>query len=456
MLAAAPRANAQLGDRLLKAAERGATRALERQAERKTAGAVDKTVDGATKPKKKRRGQRNEAESDAPAEREDSGDAGAGSDAPGTDGSSRSAGSIDTATDAPAKTPFSTTSKFDFQPGPEIQYFDDFSRTEVGDFPTGYNSSGTVEVNTVSTAPGKWIKMTSATGGIALMDLGELPENFTLEYDLIADVDSRGYRYNTSVTTVFTDTPDPERDLKQTSAAGDHALVFGIKRNTSNGWATNYRKQTGRDGKSGSNAPLSYLMNEDTRGTPHHIAFWRQGKRMRMYVDEKKVYDQQLAWTFEKPMGGIRLFTSAQARDSDGGDAFYVSNIRLAKGKPDTRSKLEKEGKLTTYGLTFDSGSSTLKASSAGTLKMIARVLKDNGDMKLKITGHTDADGSETSNQKLSEERAAAVKQALVSGYGVKGSRLSTAGAGESDPVATGGTSADKERNRRVVLEVTP
>ena len=446
---AVPRAEAQLGDRLLKAAERGATRALERQAERKTAGAVDKTVDGATKPKKKRR----RGERDEDVREEADRDEGTRPKAPSSGESTRSTGSIDTPsdtpTDAPVKTPFSTTSKYDFQPGPEVAYFDDFDRTELGDFPTGYNSSGTVEVMNVSTAPGKWLQLTQASGGLVLMDLGTLPENFTLEYDLIADVDQEGYRYNTSVTTVFTDTDNPEQDLKQTSAAGNHALTFGIKRGTSRGWATNYRKQTGRDGNSGSNTSLTDLMNEETRGTPHHVAFWRQGKRIRMYVDQKKVYDQQLAWTFEKPLAGIRLYTSAAD-----GDAFYVSNFRLAKGKPDTRSKLEKEGKLTTYGLTFDSGSATLKASSAGTLKMIARVLKDNPDMQLKITGHTDADGSETSNQQLSEQRAAAVKQALVSGYAVKGNRLSTAGAGESDPIATGDDAASKAQNRRVVLEV--
>ena len=456
LCAALPNAEAQLGDRLLKAAERGATRALERQAERKTAGAVDKTVDGATTPKKKRRrGARDEDVREDDIREVDSRD----SDeerptAPTAEGATAEGPTATGATTKGTKTPFTTASKFDFQVGPQITYFDDFSRAELGDFPTGYNSSGTIEVNTVSTAPGKWIKLTSASGGIVLMDLGELPDNFTFEYDLIADVDQDGYRYNTSVSTVFTDTPDPERDLKETAAAGDHALTFGIKRNTSHGWATNYRKQAGRDGKNGSNAPLTHIMNEDTRGTPHHVAFWRQGKRMRMYVDQEKVYDQQLAWTFDQPLAGIRLFTSAQERDSNGEDAFYVSNFRLAKGKPDTRSKLETEGRLTTYGLTFDSGSATLKPSSAGTLKMIARVLKDNPDMQLKITGHTDADGSEASNQKLSEERAASVKQALVSGYGVKGGRLSTAGAGESEPVATGSTAADKARNRRVVLEV--
>ena len=97
-----------------------------------------------------------------------------------------------------------------------------------------------------------------------------------------------------------------------------------------------------------------------------------------------------------------------------------------------------------------------VEASSAGTLKMIAKVLEENGDMKLKITGHTDADGSTESNQALSEKRAAAVKTILVNDYRIATDRLSTAGAGESEPLATGESPSDKAKNRRVVLEVTP
>ena len=440
-----PTTHAQLGKRLAKAAQRGAERALERQAERKTAGAVDKTVDGATTPKKEQRAGRG---------------AGAGAGAEVAAGTSSGGDAADAATvagdtnggaaSAPAeRTPFSAASKYDFQTGPEIAYFDDFARVEVGDFPTGYNAGGTAEVNTVSTAPGKWVKLTEATGGLVLMDLGALPENFTLEYDLIADVDQRGYRYNTSVSTVFTDTPDPERDVNETWSAGDHALTFGIKRNTSNGWGTTYMKTAGRDNTRGSTAALDDVINEGTRGEPYHVAFWRQGKRLRMYVDQQKVYDQQLGWTFDAPIGGIRLYTAGAE-----GDDFYVSNIRLAKGKPDTRSRLEEEGELTTYGLTFASGSADLQAASAGTLKMIARVLGDNPEMRLSITGHTDADGSEASNQALSEARAASVKRALVKRYGVAPDRLTTDGKGESAPVATGDTAADKARNRRVVLTV--
>jgi outer membrane protein OmpA-like peptidoglycan-associated protein len=72
--------------------------------------------------------------------------------------------------------------------------------------------------------------------------------------------------------------------------------------------------------------------------------------------------------------------------------------------------------------------------------------------MKLKIVGHTDSDGNDDTNLSLSKQRAAAVKQALVSIYGVDGSRLSTDGKGEQDPIADNSSAEGKAKNRRVVF----
>jgi outer membrane protein OmpA-like peptidoglycan-associated protein len=70
--------------------------------------------------------------------------------------------------------------------------------------------------------------------------------------------------------------------------------------------------------------------------------------------------------------------------------------------------------------------------------------------MKLKIVGHTDADGDNTSNLELSRKRAEAVKNALASVYGIDASRLATEGKGETEPVSDNGTSDGKAQNRRV------
>ena len=68
------------------------------------------------------------------------------------------------------------------------------------------------------------------------------------------------------------------------------------------------------------------------------------------------------------------------------------------------------EGKLITYGIYFDVNKDVVKPESYGTLKDIAQVLTDNPDVKVKIVGHTDSDGSDEANLDLSKRRAASVK----------------------------------------------
>ena len=71
----------------------------------------------------------------------------------------------------------------------------------------------------------------------------------------------------------------------------------------------------------------------------------------------------------------------------------YIGNLRLAVGAPDTRNKMLTQNKWVTHGILFDVNSANIKAESYGSLKEIANVLKENADVKVKIVGHTDADG---------------------------------------------------------------
>jgi len=84
-----------------------------------------------------------------------------------------------------------------------------------------------------------------------------------------------------------------------------------------------------------------------------------------------------------------------------------------------------------------------------GILNKVAVVMNENPDWKFKIIGHTDSDGTDESNLTLSQQRANAVKQTLVS-LGIKADRLSTIGKGESEPVNANTSPEEKANNRRV------
>ena len=77
-------------------------------------------------------------------------------------------------------------------------------------------------------------------------------------------------------------------------------------------------------------------------------------------------------------------------------------------------------------------------------------MLKDNPTVKVKIIGHTDSDGNATSNLDLSKRRAAAVRTALSSSFGVEAARLQTDGKGASEPASPNTSAEGKANNRRV------
>ena len=70
--------------------------------------------------------------------------------------------------------------------------------------------------------------------------------------------------------------------------------------------------------------------------------------------------------------------------------------------------------------------------------------------MKVKIVGHTDADGDDNSNLELSQKRAASVKAALVTEFAINEDNLQTDGKGEAEPVDKNNTAEGKANNRRV------
>jgi outer membrane protein OmpA-like peptidoglycan-associated protein len=100
----------------------------------------------------------------------------------------------------------------------------------------------------------------------------------------------------------------------------------------------------------------------------------------------------------------------------------------------------------------FETGKADLKPGAAERLRPLASYLQANGNVRVQIDGHTDAQGSDSFNQQLSEARAGAVRAALGS-MGVDGSRIVAIGHGKSEPVADNTTQAGRQQNRRV--EVT-
>jgi outer membrane protein OmpA-like peptidoglycan-associated protein len=79
-------------------------------------------------------------------------------------------------------------------------------------------------------------------------------------------------------------------------------------------------------------------------------------------------------------------------------------------------------------------------------------ILKNYPNAKFSIEGHTDSDGSDKLNQKLSEDRANAVRNVLIEN-GIKAENLTAVGFGESKPIGSNKTKAGKAENRRTEVK---
>ncbi|MDZ7613796.1 MAG: OmpA family protein [Flavobacteriaceae bacterium] len=328
------------------------------------------------------------------------------------------------------KASMETYSKFDFVPGEKVIFYDDFTEGNIGDFPIQWNTTGSGEVVTNNLFEGRWFNITNGRGATVLDQPITLPENYTIEFEVVPQKDQDdGDNVAWSFSVVSTSKP---KDIDYGLARpGDAAIRFEFAYNTY--YYTHYRD--GSPELSGNTDKIKLLADKK-----YKISIWVQKERIRLYVDETKVFDLPKAMSKNYKYNMVRF---------DRGTTMFT-NFRIATGLPDMRNKLMTEGKLVTYGIYFDVNKDIVKPESYGTLKEIAAILNEVPDVKVKIIGHTDADGADAANLDLSKRRAASVKAELAKSFGVNAERLETDGLGESKPVAPNDTPVNKALNRRV------
>jgi outer membrane protein OmpA-like peptidoglycan-associated protein len=129
-----------------------------------------------------------------------------------------------------------------------------------------------------------------------------------------------------------------------------------------------------------------------------------------------------------------------------------VGNKMVELKATDMARLIDSTGKVDVYGISFDVDKTVIRAESTGTLREVAKLLKDNPALKLLVAGHTDNSGTAEHNMKLSEGRAAAVVATLVTQHDIVKSRLQPRGFGDTQPVASNDTEEGRSRNRRVEL----
>lgn len=321
-------------------------------------------------------------------------------------------------------------SKYDFVPGDKVLLYEDFSQDAVGDFPALWTTNKSGEINTLNIAGGNWLNLNATEGNWWFLKPIEFPQNFIVEFDVVPK--KAGGRYAVGVA-LYGENSFKEMSDPNSCKTG---LVVAVSKY---GWETEGLK-AGQQKISGTSS-LSPVKEEKV----NHVIIWVQNRRVRIYHAGEKVLDMPTN-LYE----GSKFTRLAFSLYRGASCSSYVSNIKITSAAPDIRNKLLTEGKLVTYGIYFDVNKDIVKPESYGTLKEISKILNEVPDVKVKIVGHTDADGQDATNLDLSKRRAASVKNELVKNFGVNGDRLLTDGFGESQPIAPNDTPANKALNRRV------
>jgi OOP family OmpA-OmpF porin len=163
----------------------------------------------------------------------------------------------------------------------------------------------------------------------------------------------------------------------------------------------------------------------------------------------------------ECPMiAGSAAFNGCPDSDNDGipdnkDKCPYVAGTADRDGcpAPEVKTEIVREVERAAKAIFFETGKAVLKKESYTQLDIVVGILKDNPELYADIEGHTDNVGSDQLNQKLSDRRAAVVRDYFIS-KGISADRLTATGFGESRPIATNETAAGRAANRRTVILV--
>jgi len=316
------------------------------------------------------------------------------------------------------KTVLKPWSKFDFVPGDVILFEDLLENEENGEFPSKWDIySGNVE-NAIFNGE-KIINYQDNAAIVPLIDKkGDyLPEKFTVELDIYFETYPAYYKIY-----FYDKVEEKGRSPEQLNDLSYMLVKFSsIKLNRFEG----------------------EILGSKVEELPlwRHLSISFNVRSLKVYLDENRVINVPNLRADPK---GITIEAYKYS-----GSPMFIKNMKIAEGAKKLYDRILTDGKIITTGIKFDSGKSSLKAESMGTINEIYQIMKDYPELKFSVEGHTDNVGADDFNLTLSKQRAETVKNQLIS-MGIASERLQSNGFGESKPLHDNSEDAGRANNRRV------
>ncbi len=324
-----------------------------------------------------------------------------------------------------------TWAKYDFVPGTEIIFEDNQEGEQNGEFPSKWDLAGGVVENAgfggENVIMFRKCNINGIDGIVPLLKNRKedyLPEEFTVEFDAYFEKPAQSYRIYL-LDTKNQKTLDPDNNVSK-------RFYLRFYQNSADG----------KDISKGYYPGFSNANENSSKSGWRHISISFNKRALKAYIDDARVIN--IPNLEINPVGFTLGF-----HNSSGTLNGFVKNVRIAKGAVPLYDKFLTDGKFITTGIKFDVNNATIKPESMGTINYVVKMMTDHPELNFSVEGHTDSDGDDASNQKLSEARAKAVMEKMTE-LGIPADRLTSKGHGESKPMAGNDTPEGKAQNRRV------
>lgn len=308
--------------------------------------------------------------------------------------------------------------KYDFASGEKVLFDDQSTNEKSGQSPQQWKVEGGRAVieqkDSVSFISIKeyYTKLTPV-----LKNTKVIPNNFTIEYDTwLAD----GYDGNPGIEILFTDLKENWLNI----TPNKHSISVDYPQN----------------GHASTDNPEEFFGENKFYNRWVHISISYNQKKLVVYMDQYKQID----------IADCRIIPSKITVTGNTSQEMPIllKNFRIATGIPASNLTLE-NGKFVTHAIKFDVNKAILKPESMAILNKLTAYMTSNPTIRFQINGHTDSDGSDDFNMKLSEKRAEAVREQLIT-MGIDANRLIVKGFGETNPMTENTSFEGKAMNRRV------
>ncbi len=305
-------------------------------------------------------------------------------------------------------------SRYDYIPGQQILFYDDFTADREGQ-PAGAWSSGQSN-KTAVTKFGNQLWLQAREEATVSPTALKLTPQFTLEMDFYVLTEGYSGRYRV--------------DMIGKNAEEWASLTLEPQ-------TTFFSVSSG----------LTYEKPVDLKTGVHHLALQVDGSAIKCYVD----FQQVLSLPKGSPFAATKIEVFMPGAGDEASDNHCrFTNFCVAQGPATLQNQLTASGKIVSYGIHFERGTNDLLPTATPSLKQVAELLQADATLSFSIECHDNELEGQSDNARLSEARAEAVKEALIKQYRINSNRLSSRGWGEGKPLAERETVDGHKMNQRV------